>query len=151
MKKYLFIAVVTLAASVACTKQNTETAQIPVKFQAANYVPQTKAGEVSVLNDFESFKCMAYLHAEGIDLNADGTVNGTSYQNFFGATGETISPDNTTAPTEWAPSHTYSWPKGTKSFVNFIGWYGTDGTDDVDPTISYAYSGGKYTATMEWE
>lgn len=154
MKKYLFIAVVTLAASVACTKQNTETAKIPVKFQAANYVPQTKAGEVSVLNDFESFKCMAYLHAEGIDLNADGTVNGTSYQNFFGATGETISPDNTTAPTEWAPSHTYYWPKGTKSFVNFIGWYGVDGSGtESAPTITYAYDGtaSKYKATMVWD
>ncbi|MBP5559907.1 MAG: hypothetical protein J6X71_09105 [Bacteroidales bacterium] len=154
MKKYLFIAVAALAASVACTKVNTEATQIPVKFQAANYVPQTKAGEVSVLNDFEAFKCMAYLHAEGIDLNADGTVNGTSYQNFFGATGETISPDNTTNPTEWAPSHTYYWPKGTKSFVNFIGWYGVDGNGaDSAPTITYAYDGtaSKYKATMVWD
>ena len=94
---------------------------------------------------------MAYLHAEGIDLNADGTVNGTSYQDFFGASGETISVDDAANPTEWAPSHTYYWPKGTKSFVNFIGWYGVDGTGAATaPTITYAYTSGKYKATLEW-
>ena len=149
MKK-LFIIAAAVAAMAACAKVETVNTNLdkPITFQAANYVPATRAGEVSVLNDFDAFKCKAYLHAEGIDLNADGTVNGTSYQNFFGADGETISYDGSS---EWAPSHTYYWPKGSKSFVNFIGWYGTDGTNDVDPTISYAYSGGKYTATMEWD
>ena len=154
MKKYFIIAIAALAASAACSKVETidNTPDVPVTFQAANYTGQTKAGEVSVLDDFTAFKCKAYLHAQGIDLDASGNVNGTSFQNFFGTDGETISVDDAANPTEWAPSHTYYWPKGTQSFVNFIGWYGTDGTNDVDPTITYAYDGtaSKYKATMVW-
>lgn len=149
MKKYFIIAVAAIVAMAACSKVETiDTPAKEVRFQAANYVPQTKA--VSVLGDFTSFKCKAYLHAEGIDLNANGTVNGTSFQNFFGTAGETISPNNTTNPTEWAPSHTYYWPKGEKSFINFIGWYATDGTDPITPNISYVYDTDKWKATMEW-
>ena len=159
MKKYFIIAVAAVAAMAACSKveANLDNANAPgqkITFQAANYATATKAGEVSVLNDFTAFKCKAYLHAEGIDLNADGTVNGTSFQNFFGADGETISVDNATTPTEWAPSHTYYWPKGTKSFVNFIGWYGKDGSGaESTPTITYAYDGtaSKYKATLVWD
>ena len=154
MKKYLILAAAAIVAMAACSKVETVDAPAQkVTFQAVNYTTQTKAGEVSVLNDFTSFKCKAFLHAEGIDLNADGTVNGTSFQNFFGTDGETITPNNTTNPTEWAPSHTYYWPKGTKSFVNFVGWYGKDGNGDPsDPTITYAYDGtaSKYKATLVW-
>lgn len=154
MKKYFIIAIAALAASAACSKVETidNTPDVPVTFQAANYTGQTKA--VSVLNDFQSFKCRAFLHAQGIDLNSDGSVKTTTtYQEFFGSTGETITPDNTTNPTEWAPSHTYYWPKGEQSFVNFVGWYGKDGSGAAsDPTITYAYDGtaGKYKATLEW-
>ena len=153
MKKYFIIAIAALAASAACTKVETidNTPDVPITFQAANYTGQTKA--VSVLNDFEEFKCKAYLHAQGIDLDANGNVNGTSFQNFFGTDGETITPDSTTDPTEWAPSHTYYWPKGEQSFVNFVGWYGVDGNGaDSAPTITYAYDGtaSKYKATMVW-
>lgn len=157
MKKYFIIAVAAVAAMAACSKVEANLDNAPgnkITFQAANYATATKAGEVSVLNDFTAFKCKAYLHAEGIDLNADGTVNGTSFQNFFGADGETISVDNATTPTEWAPSHTYYWPKGTKSFVNFIGWYGKDGSGaESTPTITYAYDGtaSKYKATLVWD
>ena len=154
MKKYFIIAVAAVAAMAACSKVDANLDNAPgqkITFQAANYATATKAGPVSVLNDFEAFKCKAYLHAEGIDLNADGTVNGTSFQNFFGTNGETISVDDPSNPTEWAPlSHTYYWPKGTKSFVNFIGWYGTDGSNAIDPTITYAYDTDKYKATMVW-
>ena len=154
MKKYFLIAVAAMVAMASCSKVETidNTPAKPITFQAANYVPQqTKAGEVSVLNDFTAFKCKAYLHAQGIDLNADGSVNGTSFQNFFGTDGETISVDDATNPTEWAPSHTYYWPKGTQSFVNFIGWYGVDGTGAAtNPTITYEYVSGKYKATMVW-
>ena len=156
MKKYLILAAAAIVAMAACSKTQLDESSIPdmpVTFQATNYVTQTKAGEVSVLSDFSAFQCKAYLHAEGIDLNPDGTVNGTSFQNFFGADGETISVDDETNPTEWAPSHTYYWPKGSKSFVNFIGWYGTDGTNAINPTITYAYDGtaSKYKATMVWD
>lgn len=156
MKKFIYIAALALIAGAACTKVETETQQVKVTFQAANYVPQTKAGEVSVFNDFKAFKSRAFLHAEGVDLNADGTVK-DSYQEFFGTAGETISPYNSgkaiiTNPTfestdvaYWAPSHEYYWPKGSKSFVNFVGWYGTSG---LTPTVSYAYTSSKWTATM---
>lgn len=166
MKKYIIIAAVAIAA-MACSKVETiDTPAQKVTFQAANYTAQTKAtgNEVSVFKDFKEFKSRAFLHAEGVDLNADYTVKTNSYQEFFGATGETISPYTTagakiTDPTPasnnvgyWAPSHEYYWPKSAHSFVNFVGWYGTDGTDAVDPTIAYAYdsSASKWTATMTW-
>lgn len=152
MKKFFIFAAAALVALTACNKVETDNAPAQkVTFQAANYVPQTKA--VSVLSDFTSFKSKAYLHAEGIDLNADGSVKTNSFQNFFGTAGETISPDSTTDPTEWAPSHTYYWPKGTKSFVNFIGWYGTTGSAASDPDISYAYdnTASAYKATLTWD
>ena len=161
MKKYFILATAALVALTACSKVETDNAPAQkITFQAANYVPQTKAS--SVFADFPEFKSRAFLHAEGVDLDANGAVNGTSYQEFFGDSGETVSPYNSsdakiTSPTTatnnvsyWAPSHEYYWPKGTKSFVNFIGWYGTDGTNAVNPTISYAYTSSKWTATMVW-
>ncbi len=160
MKKYFVIAAVAIAA-MACSKVDVDnTPAKKVTFQAANYMTQTKAGEVSVFGDFKEFKSRAFLHAEGVDLNADYTVNGTSYQEFFGDAGETVSPyttagakitDPTTSSTNvgyWAPSHEYYWPKSTHSFVNFVGWYGTDGTHDVDPTIAYAYTSSKWPDTV---
>lgn len=154
MKKYLILAAAAIVAMAACSKTQLDESSIPdvpVTFQATNYVTQTKAGEVSVLSDFTAFQCKAYLHAEGIDLDDNGNVNGTSFQNFFG-TGETISWNS--SDKEWAPSHTYYWPKGSKSFVNFIGWYGVDGTGAAStPTITYAYDGtaSKYKATLVWD
>lgn len=164
MKKYIIIAAAAIAA-MACSKvENIDTPDVKVTFQAANYVPQTKAGSPSVFGDFKEFKSRAFLHAEGVDLNDDYTVKTDSYQEFFGSTGETISPYTTagvkiTDPTPtsnnvgyWAPSHEYYWPKSSHSFVNFVGWYGTDGTNAVDPTIAYAYdnTASKWTATMTW-
>ncbi|MBO4466031.1 MAG: hypothetical protein J5748_05075 [Bacteroidales bacterium] len=167
MKKYFIIAAAAVVAMAACSKDQIvdNGPGSKVTFQAANYVRATKAGEpVSVFNDFKTFKCRAFLHAEGVDLNADYSVKTDSYQEFFGASGETISPydsDNavianpTTATTNvhhWAPSHEYYWPKSEHSFVNFVGWYGTNGTSAVDPTIAYAYNTttSKWTATMTW-
>ncbi|MBR1573688.1 MAG: hypothetical protein IJ652_02435 [Bacteroidales bacterium] len=161
MKKFIYVAALALVASAACTKVETETQQVKVTFQAANYVPQTKAGEVSVFNDFKAFNSRAFLHAEGVDLDASGNVT-SSYQEFFGASGETISPYNsgntiianpTASSTDvayWAPSHEYYWPKGSKSFVNFVGWYGTNGTDAITPAVSYTYEGSTWTAKMDW-
>ena len=157
MKKYFLLVVAAVATLASCSKMETidNTPAKKITFQAANYVPQqTKSGEVSVLNDFTSFPCLAYLHAEGINLEANGDVKTTtSYQDFFGATGETISVDDANNPTEWAPSHPYYWPKGTKSFVNFVAWYGVDGNGDpTAPTITYAYDSSisKYKATLVW-
>ncbi len=168
MKKYFIIAVAAIAAMAACSKVDTNLDNAPaqkVTFQAVPYTTATKAGEVSVFGDFKNFKSRAFLHAVGVDLNTDGSFKDSkTYQEFFGATGETISPyDGSNAiianPTKetanvsyWAPSHEYYWPKHEKSYVNFVGWYGTDGTDAVDPNIAYAYDGtaSKWTATMTW-
>ena len=165
MKKYIIIAAAAIAA-MACSKveTNDSTPDVKVTFQAANYVPQTKAGtEVSVWSDFKAFKSRAFMHAEGIDLNSNGTVKtgNSNYQEFFGASGETISAYTSAGVVEattqsnvayWAPSHTYYWPKGEYSFVNFVGWYGTTGTAASDPTVTYYYDGdtSKWTAKMEW-
>ena len=169
MKKYFIIAVLSLVASAACTKVDPvdNNANVKVTFQTASYVPQTKAS--SVFSDFKDFQCRAFLHAEGIDVDENGDVitTGTgkpSYQEFFTSNGETISPydesddiiaNPTTATTTvsyWAPSHEYYWPKGAESFVNFVGWYGTDGSNAVDPVVGYEYNTttNKWTATMTW-
>ena len=162
MKKFFLITVTAIVALVACHKMENveEWPDMEVTFQANNFVRQTKADSpVSVWNDFQNFKCKAFLHAEGVDLESDGTVNGTSFQFFFGQNGETIYAYNSgntvettsaNAVTHWAPTHTYYWPKGSKSFVNFIGWYGTTGSAASDPTIAYAYENGSYKATMTW-
>ncbi len=153
MKKYLIIAAAALVASAACTKSEKapEADQlIPVTFELANYKAQSKAADPSApagsfLRINDSFSSRAFLHGQGVDLNSDGTVNGTSFQNFFGSATpwtETISWDSSNK--KWAPSVTYYWPKGTQSFVNFVSWYG------ATPTISYAYTSSKWTATMDF-
>ena len=155
MKKYFIIAACALVASVACTKNEmAETPNVPVSFQVASYRNQTKAAdpnaaEGSFLRVDDNFTSQAFLHAQGVDLNADGTVKTGSgnYQNFFGSASpwtETISWNSTSK--KWAPAHTYYWPKGSQSFVNFVSWYG--GT----PNVAYAYDGAtsKWTATMTW-
>ena len=159
MKKYFIISVAAVAAMACAKTEPGTTPDVKVTFQAANYA-QTKAGEVSVFGDFKEFKSRAFLHAEGIDLDANYAVT-NSYQEFFGS-GETISPyttgdvkitDPTPASTNvgyWAPSHEYYWPKSTHSFVNFVGWYGTDGTNAVDPTVTYTYTSSTWTASMTW-
>ena len=169
MKKYFIIAAAVVAMAACSQDQIVDNGPgAKVTFQAANYVRATKAGEVSVFNDFKTFQCRAFLHAEGVDLLDAAhsyAVNGTTYQEFFGEAGETISPYNssntvianpTTATDNvsyWAPSHEYYWPKSTHSFVNFVGWYGTDGSAAVDPDIDYTYDSeaSKWTASMTWD
>ena len=150
MKKYFIIAAAAVVAMAACSKDQIvdDGPGAKVTFQAANYLRATKSGEVSVFNDFKTFKCRAFMHAEGVDLNADYSVKTDSYQEFFGSTGETISPYDaenhviaaptvsTTTVNYWAPSHDYYWPKSEHSFVNFVGWYGTNGSSAVDPPVA---------------
>ena len=123
MKKIsVIIALAALAASAACTKivSDDATPAKRVTFLAANYVPQTKAGPVSLTTETTSFKSKGFLHAEGVSTTQD----------FFGADGETIT-WNATAK-EWAPSHDYYWPKGAASYINFVSWYDTG----VGPTTA---------------
>ena len=132
MKKFFIaIAALALVASAACTKTNPEeTKSEKISFQVANYVPATKAGEVSLIDEgITSFKCKAFMVGEGVD----------ELQNFFGTNGETITPDNTENPTQWAPSHDYYWPKSEKSYINFFSWYDTG----AGPAVT--------NGTMKWE
>ena len=128
MKKIFLLAAVALVAFTACTKiEDTDaTPARKITFQAASYLQQTKA-EVSIMSEFTSFKCKAFLHAAGY---TDET------QNMFTAEGETISAYTsgnavTTTSSEvsyWAPSHDYYWPKDPTSYINFVGWYDKKGT-----------------------
>ena len=132
MKKLLFIAAA-VAAMAACTKVETVNSNPDKKitFQTATYAAQTRAN-VSVLGDFTSFTSKAFLHADGYE---------NITQDFFGASGETISPDNTSNPTYWAPSHDYYWPKSSESYINFIAWHDHNGdapTTATETALSWA-------------
>lgn len=116
MKKYFIIAACALVASVACTKsEKADGPDVEVKFQIADY--KTKAGPTSFLSEFADpadakFSCKAFLHAEGV----------TETQDFFGASGETITYNGSDA---WEPSHPYYWPKSENSYINFVSYYDT--------------------------
>ena len=149
MKQYFILAVAAVAATAACTKNEvTEAPNVPVSFEVASYRSQTKAADPtapagSFLRVDDHFFSQAFLHAQGVDLDENGAVNGSTFQQFFGSASpwsETISWDGTNK--KWAPSNTYYWPKGSQSFVNFVSWYG------ATPTVSYAYTSSKWTATM---
>jgi len=133
MKKFFVIlAAVAMIANVACTKVEKKTTDQKISFSVANYVPATKAGEVSFLSEFSDaanakFNCKAYMKGVGVD----------GMQNFFGTDGEIISWNATDK--EWAPSHDYYWPKDDESYVNFFSWYDTG----AGPAVT--------NGTMKWE
>ena len=143
MKKYFAIlAVAALALSAACTKIETETPAQKISFKAANYMPQTRANEVSFLNEFADaanaqFKSKAYMWGTGVDATGDNVT----YQDFFGADGETIKWD--AEKKEWAPTHDYYWPKFADSYINFLSWYDNNGAPEISRTGS--------TFKMEWD
>ncbi len=110
MKKFYILAAVALVASAACTKiENVEntTPDQAIAFQVANYVPQTKAGEVKY-DETATFTTDAWFHP----------TDGGSAQRFMNA--ETI---KWQAATEsWAADRAYFWPKtGDISFYSYAG------------------------------
>ncbi|MCR5850774.1 MAG: fimbrillin family protein [Bacteroidaceae bacterium] len=144
MKKFFLLAAAALVVFTACTKIE-EADSVPARkitFQAASYVPQTKAN-VSVLKEFSEFKCKAFLHAAGYTSET---------QNMFGANGETIKPytsgnalvSNPTATSTdvayWAPSHDYYWPKDESSYVNFVAWYDKNGAPTTATEASLVWT-----------
>lgn len=139
MKKFFLLAAAALVVFTACTKiEDIDTAPAKkITFQAASYVPQTKAN-VSIMPEFTSFPCKAFLHAAGY----------SETQNMFGDNGETIyaytSGDaRTTDPTAvsyWAPSHDYYWPKDATSYVNFVAWYDKNGAPTTSTETSLVWS-----------
>ena len=162
MKKYFIIAVLALVASAACSKVETidNTPGQKISFQIADYVPQTKASALES-EGITSFKCKAYLHAEGVNLDDSyNTSDALGFQHFFGTSSnsyiETVSlngdenNNNTWDSGEtfvWKTAQDYYWPKSAHSFVNFIGWYGNVGSD---PTVDYAWDTNDYKATIAW-
>ena len=160
---WFILAVIAMTSLVACTKMEDMTPPRKIMFETATYRPQTKA-EVSIMSEFTSFKCKAFLHAEGYDETQD----------MFTSSGETIYAYTagdavTTTSSEvayWAPSHDYYWPKGSSSYINFIGWYDNDNTmpstasenqlvwtdyvvDEVDDNLLYAEEAWHYKATPD--
>ena len=139
MKKFFIIAAAALVAITACTKiEDIDTAPAKkITFQAASYVPQTKAN-VSIMPEFTSFPCKAFLHAAGY----------SETQNMFGDNGEIISAYTsgdvvTTTPSQvayWAPSHDYYWPKDATSYVNFVAWYDKNGAPTTSTETSLVWS-----------
>ena len=107
MKKYLIIAAAAIAA-VACTKSESKSPDIAISFQVANYVPQTKAGEVK-FDENETFTTYAWFHenasASAQEFMEDETIKWQSATNT------------------WAADRTYFWPK--TGWVNFFSFAGT--------------------------
>lgn len=115
MKKH-FITILAAALAIAgCTKvspgaPNTDEPDLPIKFQAANYVSSTKAGNNSEFTE-KSFKVQAYY--TGATTWAETTLsNVVNYMN-----GVEVKKSNNV----WAPSDKdYFWPK--TGYLTFIGW-----------------------------
>ena len=153
MKKILFVAALALVASAACTKtelSDTATPDVEIGFQVASYSTQTKAESnhsfITELTDLgvatadQKFKSIAYIHA---DNGNGGTADPVQ---FFtaGTNGKEVISWNESAK-EWAPAHTYYWPKAFRSNIDFFTWYDMAGTD---PTVTFASPWDN--VTMEW-
>ena len=119
MKKYFIIAAVALVASAACTKNVTEAPESPIAFQVANYVPQTKAGEVK-FDEAKTFSTYAWFHP----------TSGAA-QAFMA--NETIKWQE--ANKQWSSDRVYFWPK--TGYVNFFSYAGTPAPAMTDGTATY--------------
>lgn len=133
MKKYLMMSAAAVGVfAVGCTKVEDMSEEQAINFAVASYVPQTKAGPISIKDDgVDSFMCKAFLHANGAASSTD----------YFGAGGEEIVFNSTEY--YWAPAtHPYYWPKHPDSYINFVSWYdnGAGPTGDVSET-SMAWTG----------
>ena len=109
MKKLFILAAAAVVALAACTKTEVvnNTPDQAIAFQVANYVPQTKAGEVK-FDESETFTTDAWFHP----------TDGGSTQRFMEA--ETIKWQSTT--NTWAADRAYFWPKtGDISFYSYAG------------------------------
>lgn len=158
MKKFVFLAVLALVASAACTKtelSGNADPDIEIGFQVASYLDQTKAdpdshshtsfidelAELGVTSN-QYFKSQAFILA----AKADDTVADPA--KFFSAVDNNIETVKWDATNNiWKPEHTYFWPKSPKSSLSFFSWY--DYTDKVTPTITgYTTDGGS--VTLAW-
>ena len=138
MKKFANIALTMVLVLAACSKLETspvETTTSRISFEVGCYAPQTKAGEVSFLDNYAgSFRSKAWMRASGIAPRA-----------YFGENGETITWDG--ASKNWVPGHDYYWPKSSSSYIDFFSWYDNF---SYDPSIVYDNAASPTTATMTW-
>ena len=136
----MLLAAAAVLVTAACAKVENDTSAAPdhkINFEVGSYMTQTKAGhsliteltDLGVASANQVFKSKAFIHAD----NGNG---GTAYPAPFftaGASGvETISFNDTND--EWAPAHTYYWPKAVRSNIDFFSWYDMAGND---PTITF--------------
>lgn len=146
-----FFAIAAVIATAACTKVEIDDLAVPerkIAFEVASYVPQTKAGHslitelsgLGVDTGDQVFKSKAFIHA---DNGSGSTVDPVPFFNAGVSGVETISFND--ASDEWAPAHTYYWPKAVRSNIDFFSWYDMAGTD---PTITFndPYS----SISMQW-
>lgn len=155
MKKYFFIAVAALVASVACSKvQQTETADRPINYVVANYVMQTKTagsflselGLFGIDPENALFKSVAFINAD------DGDGGHAAPARFYQAATNQIETITYTAKSgdidaTWEPSHTYYWPKSPNSNLDFFSWYDKNETSSTNvANATYATS----TYTLAW-
>lgn len=122
MKKLFVIAAAAVAALAACTKNEVNTPDQAISFQVANYVPQTKAGEVKFMDDH--FNTFAWFHA-----------NATDPAQIF-MNDETIKFQSNDT---WAADRLYFWPKtGSINFYSYAGSPEPDATNGVtDGVVKY--------------
>lgn len=117
MKKYIIIAAAALVAATACSKVETtiETPDEAISFKVVDYSTATKAGETSLITEgYNQFTTYAWVHADGA----------TAGEPFM--TNVTVIPDDTTEPTQWAPTgRPYFWPKAEKTYINFFSFAGS--------------------------
>ncbi|MBO5634360.1 MAG: fimbrillin family protein [Bacteroidales bacterium] len=132
-----------LAVPLGCSEMEVDEAPLKaVSFAVGTYSPQTRADgdPVSVIDQdgITAFTSRGFLHSEGFI----GTAQ--EFGDFFGEEGQKISWHADTK--EWLPPHDYYWPKGQKSYIDFISWYGGS------PEITYAKnaSSNKFEATFAW-
>lgn len=108
-------AVLALVALAGCTKTELDLAPAKeVTFTVGRYATATTKASSLESSNITSFKSHGFLRAQGYESIA---------QDFFGASGETISLQGG----QWAPSHPYYWPKSEFSYVNFVCWYDKNG------------------------
>lgn len=166
---YLLMALMVLAG---CTKMQLNEEAIPdqeVSFHIARSQTLTKAGGMKAAEEeFTTFTCKGFLHAEGVNLDeSHAPSQALGYQDFFGsstttpayteAVSYTFSDANGNGTKEngevsWNPAHAYYWPKSPYSYVNFVAWYGTGNGDNNHPVIGYGWdsASSKYKATLDW-
>lgn len=133
MKKYIIIALAALVAFAACTKVNPEEKKAEkISFQVAAYM--TKAQGNNFLAECPNFFTNAWYNP----ANGDAQYYMQNVE---------ILPDDTDAPTQWAPAEAYYWPKSGK--LNFFSYASVNAlaANELDFGADQNPEGTKFTIT----